>query len=453
MFQIAKLVWFWCCLVCSLSLFAQRHAALKPFIPFDSVSIDEIPIKELKVDVRVMHYSEDDPRNITIEDTAYLNQQFKYINQMLRTLTNPTRPVSDTIPVIHDSRFRIKLNKLYFHVDSVGWLNQYVGVVINRSWPKEIVDVDLENNSISIAGNYVNSLKRRADSLQIASSTGNDAIYHIDTLDYKEEKTCIRFKEPLHSGVADGKITYFKEYDKNCSKRNYDEYCAKDNSVLTVFYTGSASSTTAYGCGPSPYYLNFCNVQHGGDWANAQLLLHEIGHTIGLSHTNRPQFNDLPKTDKFCFCDCNDKDVSNNIMGYNVCRSYLSPFQLGHVHRKYTVEKKRISLTTRCDFNPNEVIWIDSNTVWDRNKVVNKDIVVTKWSTLEITEDIGFAEGVTIYLEKRSALELKGAKLTNRCGGRWIGVKKVRRYGGTREPWWGKGKVIIDEQSAIEGTR
>ena len=133
----------------------------------------------------------------------------------------------------------------------------------------------------------------------------------------------------------------------------------------------------AFGCGPSPFYLNVSKFLENGRYATAQLTAHELGHCIGLRHTNTPQFSDLPRKDKFGWVNCNSKDVSNNIMGYNLCRNYLSPMQIGHIHQRYSTINE-LSLTTNNLMSNSYEIIIKKNTNWGKNILSKGTIIVKK---------------------------------------------------------------------------
>ena len=131
---------------------------------------------------------------------------------------------------------------------------------------------------------------------------------------------------------------YFKKVDKNCSRDNWVRFTS-ENRDFCVFHTGASSPVPAFGCGPSPFYLNVSKFLENGRYATAQLSAHELGHCIGLRHTNTPQFSDLPIVN--LLGNCNSKDVSNNIMGYNLCR-ITCPNAIGYIHQRYSTINERV---------------------------------------------------------------------------------------------------------------
>ena len=165
-----------------------------------------------------------------------------------------------------------------------------------------------------------------------------------------------------------------------------------------MFYTGSSIAVPAFGCGPSPYYLNISRAIHGGGYALAQLTAHELGHCLGLSHTNRPQFSDLPPSDQFGWLKCNSTSVSNNIMGYNTCRSYLSPLQIASIHYKYT---NNLDLyKTLANSDTHEITTIRNPTVWNKNILAKQQIVIKKNQSLTIKKQLIIPNNGVIILEK-----------------------------------------------------
>jgi hypothetical protein len=212
--------------------------------------------------------------------------------------------------------------------------------------------------------------------------------------------------------------------NKNCSEDNWAKYTNKSSNHLHLFFTGSSEKIPAFGCGPSPYFLNISRAIHNGNYANAQLISHELGHCLGLSHTDRPQFNDLPSNDKFGWITCNDKNTSNNIMGYNICRSYLSPLQIAYIHYRYSNNLELLDCITK-KYNPNEKTYIRKNTVLSRSVFFQNNIVIKKNQTLKIKEQLIMLNQASIILEKKSRLIIDGGKVLSN-GKNWKGIIKCK---------------------------
>jgi len=149
---------------------------------------------------------------------------------------------------------------------------------------------------------------------------------------------------------------------------------------------------------------------------------------LGLNHTNYPQFSDLPKNDKFGWIDCNSKNTSNNIMGYNKCRRYLSPLQVAHIHKRYTTDTVLIKTTIANEYDTSYTIEVWDDTDWNKAMMVKGDIVVRKRTVLTINSNVSMASGVTIYIEKKAKLIIDGATVTNYFGDNWGGVVICKSY-------------------------
>ena len=183
-----------------------------------------------------------------------------------------------------------------------------------------------------------------------------------------------------------------------------------------------------------------------GGYATAQLTGHELGHCVGLRHTNTPQFNDLPRTDKFGWLKCDDKNVSNNIMGYNLCRNYLSPLQIGYIHYKYS-NVAELAQTTKNIDHKTKKIKIKQNTLWEKSIISTGDIIVKRNSALTIKDKLIIPKGARIILEKRSKLIVDGG-LIRSVKDKWGGIIYCRSYPNIhKKPLFKKNKAQLIEEN------
>lgn len=427
-------------LSCILSLFFYYNTYgqfdyLKAYIPTENCSFQTHPILELKTWVHIVQYDTSEPRNITIDSMDYLTNQYRWINQMFSKLQPPTvaNPMGEK-PYINDSRIRFIIDTISFHVDSNAWDRmQYRKEETPNKWI-EIIEINSDSNSITIKG-IRNRFKPILDSLIVGGTLFNDGIFHPEKITLEIDNsssnpgknTVLHLKENIQiSEDTTGYVTYFKKIDKNCNKDNWIKLTNEDKNYLHVFYTGASKDGPAFGCGPSPYFLNVSNIIKNGGYATAQLTGHELGHCVGLRHTNTPQFEDLPRTDRFGWIQCNNENTSNNIMGYNLCRNYLSPLQIGYIHYRYS-NIDELAKTTKNIDNYNENVKVKKNTVWERSFIASGDIIVKKGSSLVIHNKIIMPKGSKIVLERNSELIVDGGVIKN-IDGNWKGIINCRTY-------------------------
>ncbi|HAA00392.1 MAG TPA: hypothetical protein PK637_02750 [Flavobacteriales bacterium] len=386
----------------------------------------------VRVKLHVVQYSKTDPRNYTEKDTAALKQQFDLINLFYNEMEAPTLKPTKEVDHLRSARIRFQVVEIRFHQDERLWDRIGLHPAENRQLPAAIDSISSGRKEIWIAGNHMYRIGNkkaqfRREGMQHLDMQFDTAFFH------REKKmTKIIFRESVPVEYAQGKITFYMEEDKNCHDDLFHNLAQSDSSYLHVFYTGASARKMAFGCGPSPYYLNVSNYTNGGEWANAQLSAHELGHCVGLSHTDFPQFDDLPKKDKFGFIDCDSIEVSNNIMGYNKCRRYLSPKQIAWVHQEYSLKPYRIRTTAYCTYNPQYTWTIRKNTTWNRAMVIGGDLVIRKGKTLTVNCMVSLPEGAHIILEEGAKLILNGNVITNNCGGTWNGVLYCRKFSGDK---------------------
>ncbi len=408
----------------TIVVFDYGQKDIDKYIPYQETTEETHPTIEIRTIIHVIKKSQNDAENLTEDSLDYIHQQYDWINAFYRDLRKPTLPTSDGKEhYIPSARVKFKVENIQFHTDENDW--DRIGVKADSKHPMEFISYDSISKELVVKGNWKSRLFRAEDSLKAFFEGSNPKNLQYDKVSVQNGNTVFNITSKFNG--APTKLLLYKEENSNCSMDLWQKY-ATDKNALHVFYTGSSKSEIAFGCGPSPYFLNVSNIIKGGDWAGAQLTAHELGHTIGLSHTDRPQFDDLPKHDKFGFIDCNSTVTSNNIMGYNICRNYLSPKQIGYVHSLYSKDSSRIVLTTANEYKPYKPIELWDDTIWDRAMVVRQDVVVRRGQTLEVNEQLHMASGATIYLEAKATLIVNGAVVTNYFGESWRGVKICSSY-------------------------
>ncbi|MEC8603666.1 MAG: hypothetical protein VXY47_04885 [Bacteroidota bacterium] len=402
------------------SYFTQHPGSIEDYIPYEYSSYSTHPILTLKTILHIVYRTKDDPNNIMANNHRFIDQQFTWINNSYKNLKQPTLlPDNKKVHYIPDARIRFRLDTIIIHYDSVAWNRIYYGVAMNGSFPLPIDSINIELNTVVVSGNWTNTLNSRSDSLSIGGSRKNNGIYHPLSIKCENNRTYIVLEEPLKSSESSGYLTYFKKIDKNCWRDNWEKLAGSDSNAIHIFYTGATSTQPAFGCGPSPYFLNLSKLNLNGDYASASLTAHELGHCLGLRHTNYPQFNDLPERDKFGFIPCDSIAVSNNIMGYNKCRNYLSPKQIGFIHQNYSNDESLIQTTANGEYDPTKSIKIKLNTTWNKAILISGDLIIKPRKTLVVKNVVSMAENSTIFLCRKAKLVVDGTLVTNNHNKKW----------------------------------
>ena len=430
LFQILLCVLF--CSILSLGN-AQNRAGkykdIEKYIPYNLSSYKRFPFKTINVKIHVIQFSKEDPRNLTLEDSIKMVRVIdKEINHIYSNLQSPTLKANKYVPEIRDSRIRFKTAEILYHIDpeliSPEWLQE--GDKYGAPW--KVDSINLETNELWFERYNKNHFKEKPkgmDSLIVYNSNEKKSHLNFDTVYYDRPFTKIKIQQNLDS-LDIKKAANILKVSTVCDKDLFNRYAINDSSALHIFIVNSFMSNDMGGCGPSPLYMKVGNWNYGD---GPGTVAHEAGHCLGLYHTNTPQFDDLPIKDKLCSgCNCDSTTVSNNMMGYNWCKNYLSPKQIGFMYKEYNTNPVKIKTSTDCTYDIKRKLTITKDTDIDRNYVFGGDLILKKKKDLIITGRLSLPKGAHIYIEKKASLIINGGLINNACGETWEGIVFVKKY-------------------------
>lgn len=166
-------------------------------------------------------------------------------------------------------------------------------------------------------------------------------------------------------------------------------------------------------------------------WTFAAILIHEMGHILGLRHTwnSNDGCDDTPLHSN-CWnqsekppCDTN---YSNNVMDYNAHQSALTPCQIAKMHSEIMTPGKRgyrAAIDNRCEKSDQFEKRLNDYQHWRQPIGSSGNIVIEKGGVLYLRSVLHMAADTEILIKNGGTLILENATIYSSCSEPWKGIK------------------------------
>ncbi|MCF8424671.1 MAG: zinc-dependent metalloprotease [Bacteroidia bacterium] len=231
------------------------------------------------------------------------------------------------------------------------------------------------------------------------------------------------------------------------------------NSIPIYFTNGSFGGASAFAT--TPIYQNRTansSIVVFGDGSSGSVpsgtIDHELGHCLGLYHTYQngccPETNDMtnpeymsdvfdvswnnycsPPANRACYHQggwnwdpydhVTNPYSTNNLMGACLYMGYVSPMQMGKMHRTLSTSNVR-KYVKEVTSAANYPLVVNNNETWDFDIQMYQDIVVKTGATLTIRCVVGMANNGRIIVERGGRLIVDGGEI-NAWGPSWSGIQ------------------------------
>lgn len=271
--------------------------------------------------------------------------------------------------------------------------------------------------------------------------------------------------------------------DEDPTRLNQLNICITGGNFWASGYANYPSSTVF---SQDSYIMTFCNEPYPNtDWPFCLHIAHELGHNIQLGHTynsetcviSHPEFLDdvfgtdpCPNPDPpYCdICyhdagwDCDPElttnTCTNNMMGATKLMGYLSPKQMGRIHRSLSIRSVRRYVKEMVKSETPLEVTCDET--WDFNIKLYSDLIVKSGATLTITCKVLMPPEGRIIVERNAELIIDGGEIEGAYETMWNGIEVWGDPNQTHEttPPHGvvltlNGAVIKNAKRAISTTR